>query len=158
MPAATAVIPEAASMAVTRPVTVVLPLVPVMAKSRYDGPPPPPSWSRRRASSTCPASSISLTTSTPEETAATRAGWPTGTPGLGTTSDAERASSAARAGPGAISTLMAPATAAGTARPSTCRHRLCDRLRGGETGLAAVLEHDDLEALCRQPGDGGATR
>lgn len=34
MPAATAVIPEAASMAVTNPVTVVLPLVPVMANSR----------------------------------------------------------------------------------------------------------------------------
>src|SRR5580658_10310598 len=77
LPAATACLPEEPSIAVTSLVTVVLPLVPVIATRPGRSPGPP------IASSTCQASSISLLTSIPNAFAATRAGWLTGTPGLG---------------------------------------------------------------------------
>src|SRR5579863_744521 len=100
LPAATASLPEEASIATTNFVTVVLPLVPVIATSpgRSPGPLPIPS-------STCQPSSISDRTSTPKAFAATSAGCPTGTPGLGTTRSALQASFSARSGPRPIWTV-----------------------------------------------------
>src|SRR3954471_19127480 len=74
LPAATAAVPDAVSMAVTRPVTVVLPLVPVMATIGRSV--------QRDASSTSP------TSGTPRSRAIVNTGCRGGTPGLGTTSSA----------------------------------------------------------------------
>ena len=133
-------------MAVTKPVTVVFPLVPVMATRQYDVPVPVLSL---------PASGLQHL---PSQLDLAHYLGPRGESGHqgGVAHRHARARDDQRRGAGQLGGAGgAGGDFDGDASTPRCR-RLAHGGHGGKTGGAAVLEHHDLIALFGQPGGGGA--
>ena len=137
LPHATARRPDATSISVTMVVTVVLPSVPVMATIGR---------SSQRA-----ARSNSDSTGTPARSAATKAGWRSGTPGLGRSASAP-ASTVARSCSLSPSSTSTPSDAA--AAPDLVGGMVVDDRDGDAVGLQG-LHHGPAGDPEAEDHDGG---